>query len=225
VDTEDRHFAVALAVIGLGAEADRLLGRRTTSADLERLDRLAGVLPDQVPDDDANLAADLATARAELARARGEDRAATWAAVAELWLAAQRPRDRAYALLRQAEAAAVAQQRTQAAAVATEAAELAESLGAQAISDAVLALLARTGLARVTRTRAEQQPDELAGLTARETEVLWLLGEGLTNRQIAGRLFMSERTVGVHVSHLLRKLGVANRVQAAALATRLRPGT
>ena len=223
-DTEDRHFAVALAVIALGAEADRLLGRRTTSADADRLDRLASVLPDEVPDDDANLVADLATARAELARARGEDRAATWAAVAELWLAAQRPRDRAYALLRQAEAAAAAQQRTQAAAVATEAAELAESLGAQAISDAVRALLARTGLARVTRVRPEQLPDELVGLTARETEVLWLLGDGLTNRQIAGRLFMSERTVGVHVSHLLRKLGVANRVQAAAVATRLTSG-
>lgn len=223
-ETDDRHFAVALAVIGLGAEADRLLGRRPTADDARRLDRLADVLPDRVPEDDVNLVADLATARAELARAQGADRPTGWADVAELWQTAQRPRERAYALLRQAEAAAAAQQRTQAAAVATQAAELADSLGAQGISAAVAALLARTGLSRVARTTPAQLPEELAGLTARETEVLWLVGEGLTNRQIAGRLFMSERTVGVHVSHLLRKLGVANRVQAAAVATRLRPG-
>ena len=58
-----------------------------------------------------------------------------------------------------------------------------------------------------------RRPDET--LTPRELDVLELLGEGLTNRVIAERLFMSESTVKTHVSHVLAKLGAASRVQAA----------
>ena len=59
-------------------------------------------------------------------------------------------------------------------------------------------------------------------LSAREVDVLRLLGEGLTNAEIAGRLFISPKTAGHHVSHILTKLGVTNRSQAAAVArTRL----
>src|SRR6185436_228142 len=60
-----------------------------------------------------------------------------------------------------------------------------------------------------------------ANLTPRELEVLALLGDGLTNAEIAERLFLSEKTVGHHVSAILRKLGVANRVQAVTEAARL----
>jgi len=60
-----------------------------------------------------------------------------------------------------------------------------------------------------------------ANLTPRELEVLALLGDGLTNAEIAERLFLSEKTVAHHVSAILRKLGVANRVQAVTEATRL----
>jgi len=59
------------------------------------------------------------------------------------------------------------------------------------------------------------------GLTAREREVLNCLTEGLTNREIAERLFLSPRTVGVHLSNVLRKLGVSSRGQAAAVAHRV----
>jgi DNA-binding NarL/FixJ family response regulator len=57
-------------------------------------------------------------------------------------------------------------------------------------------------------------------LTRRELDVLRLLAAGSTNAQIGAELFISPRTAGVHVTNILRKLGVANRVQAAALAER-----
>ena len=82
------------------------------------------------------------------------------------------------------------------------------------------ALVARTRLPAPSapRVAAEGRP---YGLTEREWEVLALLGTGATNRQIARRLFISERTVGVHVSRVLHKLQVTNRAQAAALAAKV----
>ncbi|MBP0452609.1 MULTISPECIES: response regulator transcription factor [unclassified Kitasatospora] len=59
-------------------------------------------------------------------------------------------------------------------------------------------------------------------LTVREQEVLALIGEGLTNRQIGERLYLAEKTVKNHVSRLLAKLGVERRVQAALIATEVR---
>jgi DNA-binding NarL/FixJ family response regulator len=60
----------------------------------------------------------------------------------------------------------------------------------------------------------------LAALTDRERDVLALLVEARTNRQIANRLYISEKTVSVHVSNILAKLGVRSRAEAAALARR-----
>jgi len=60
------------------------------------------------------------------------------------------------------------------------------------------------------------------GLTPRELDVLRLVAEGLSNGQIGGRLFISTKTVSVHVSNILAKLGVASRTEAAAVAHRLR---
>ncbi len=60
----------------------------------------------------------------------------------------------------------------------------------------------------------------LPELTAREREVLALLAEGLTNRQVAERLVVSEHTVHRHVTNILRKLGLPSRAAAAALAAR-----
>mgnify|MGYP004489519409 CR=1 FL=1 len=62
---------------------------------------------------------------------------------------------------------------------------------------------------------------EVLGLTPREAEVLTLLARGYTNREIAESLVISVRTAGLHVSHILRKLGVPNRLEAAAIAHRL----
>ncbi|MFF5439255.1 response regulator [Streptomyces achromogenes] len=67
----------------------------------------------------------------------------------------------------------------------------------------------------------EQQPDGLQGLTEREREILALIGEGLTNRQIGQRLYLAEKTVKNHISRLLAKLGVERRIQAAVIATQV----
>jgi DNA-binding NarL/FixJ family response regulator len=67
------------------------------------------------------------------------------------------------------------------------------------------------------------EPAALAGLSAREREILDLIGEGLTNAAIGKRLFLSEKTVKNNVSRLLAKLGVERRIQAAVLATQTAP--
>ncbi|AVV45090.1 response regulator transcription factor [Streptomyces sp. ID05-04B] len=65
----------------------------------------------------------------------------------------------------------------------------------------------------------EPAPDSLPDLTEREREILALIGEGLTNRQIGQRLYLAEKTVKNHISRLLAKLGVERRIQAAVIAT------
>jgi len=64
-------------------------------------------------------------------------------------------------------------------------------------------------------------PDELAGLSPRERDILALIGDGLTNREIGRKLYLSEKTIKNHISRLLAKLGVQRRVQAAVLASHL----
>ncbi len=70
---------------------------------------------------------------------------------------------------------------------------------------------------------ANPQDQALAGLSPREREILVLIGEGMTNRQIGKQLYLSEKTVKNHISRLLAKLGVERRIQAAVLATEHRP--
>jgi DNA-binding NarL/FixJ family response regulator len=73
---------------------------------------------------------------------------------------------------------------------------------------------------RIRREREEQNP--INTLTEQERAVFDLIGEGLTNRQIGERLFLAEKTIKNYVSHLLNKLGMQRRTQAAVLATELR---
>ena len=80
------------------------------------------------------------------------------------------------------------------------------------------------GLAARVMKRALLGPPvdaRLAALKEREREILNLIAEGLTNRQIGAELFVSAKTASVHISNILRKLGVSTRVDAAAIAQRI----
>ncbi|WP_018733529.1 response regulator [Salinispora oceanensis] len=66
-----------------------------------------------------------------------------------------------------------------------------------------------------------EQPRELKSLTEQERRILEYVAEGLTNREIAGKMFLAEKTVKNYVSSMLAKLGLERRTQAAVLATRL----
>src|SRR6266566_1568806 len=93
-----------------------------------------------------------------------------------------------------------------------------EDLGAGRDADAAAALMRDLGI-KAARTA----PKNVGRLTRREQEVLALLGEGLSNPEIAGRLFLSRKTVEHHVARILSKLGLRGRAEAAALAARGAP--
>jgi DNA-binding CsgD family transcriptional regulator len=71
---------------------------------------------------------------------------------------------------------------------------------------------------------AARAPAEILGLSAREWEVLELVAAGRSNAEIAEVLFISPKTASVHVTHILDKLGVSNRVEAATIAVRVSGG-
>lgn len=80
----------------------------------------------------------------------------------------------------------------------------------------------RAAAALMSKLRGEGQPsDPLSGLTDQEKVLLDLVGEGLTNKQIAARMFLAEKTVKNYVSRLLSKLGMERRTQAAAFVSKL----
>jgi DNA-binding NarL/FixJ family response regulator len=102
------------------------------------------------------------------------------------------------------------------------------ALGAVGLLAEVETLARRARIALADEPIVEAEPATGAraaaaelGLTARELEVLEHLALGQTNRQIADELFISIKTAGVHVSHILAKLGAANRSEAGAIAHRL----
>jgi DNA-binding NarL/FixJ family response regulator len=160
---------------------------------------------------------------AELSRIEDRHDPAPWARAAAAWDKRKQPYPAAYARLRLAEAALHGRGRRAVAVTALrEAYATARELGARPFAAEVAAV---AGRGRVTLVRDEQtvalpppEPaagDELSVLTGREREVLAAVAEGLTNREIGARLFISERTVGVHVGHIFDKLQVRTRVQAS----------
>jgi DNA-binding CsgD family transcriptional regulator len=172
----------------------------------------------------ATIPAARATWDAERSRTAGASDPAAWSAAADQWKALDYRHRAGYCWWRQAEAllatphadrAAVTTVLSTAAGLAREHVPL-----MTAIQD--LARRARIDLDAAT---PQAQPDEpptarAFGLTDRELEVLRLLGQGKTNPEIAAALFISPRTAGVHVTHILRKLDATTRVQAATVAER-----
>ena len=151
----------------------------------------------------------VAMAEAERTRLTGSDPAA--------WAAVDAGPDRyltAYARFREAEALLAARgARSRAAVLLASAAEITAGLSAAPLAASVTALAERARLAPPTTA-------PVLGLTPREAEILALVGQGMTNAEIAAELFISTKTASVHVSNILRKLGVRSRIQAAALAHR-----
>jgi DNA-binding CsgD family transcriptional regulator len=165
------------------------------------------------------------TFAAEAAAAEGVVDGAAWDAAAVAWRAVDQPYQEATALLSAAHAAATAGDRDGAAERLRRAAELADRLGARPLRTGIDDLARR---ARLLLRPEQDLPDNPAtvtrqpfGLTPREMEVLRLVADGRSNRDIADELFISAKTASVHVSNILAKLGVAVRVEAAATAHRL----
>ena len=161
---------------------------------------------------------------AELARARGEPGGEPWQAAAAAAETTGRPYEQAYCLYRQAEADLAAGTRQPAGQAAAEAIHICDRLDAIRLRAQLESLVRRGRLdpagLRPGRAVAEVRRNP-RGLTDRECEVLELLADGRSNREVARHLFISERTVAVHVSRILTKLDVHNRTQAAAAATEL----
>ncbi|MFI6508387.1 AAA family ATPase [Streptosporangium sp. NPDC050855] len=220
----------ALAELGRPGEADAFLERARTPAAIGPGSVRRGPLgPEGL--------AWLARAEAEWHRARGRLDVAAWRAVVEAFdfgfvYEVARSRHRLAEALLAAGDRAGAQQEW-GLAVEAAASLRAEPLGAalaelgrrarfsappSTVGEEPVPVSARSAPARPVPARSA--PGRAAPLTAREREVLALVAEGLPNREIGERLFIAQKTVSVHVSNILSKLGVASRTQAAAVAHR-----
>ena len=160
------------------------------------------------------------TSLAERARLGGRPDPQAWGMAAAAWQAMGNAQWSAYALMRQGSACLALGERGAATVALRSAAQLAQQLGAQPLTVQLAAV--------ASRGRVELWPGEGVvasappqGLTVREVEVLRLVVEGRSNREIAAALFITVKTASVHVSNILAKLEVPSRGAAAAAARRL----
>jgi DNA-binding CsgD family transcriptional regulator len=203
------------------------------------IDAIARTITTHPPEPEglAELVGALRSAQAERSRAAGTPDPAAWRAAIDAWEARDRPYEAAYARWRGAEAQLAAGDRTAARDLLADAWRWASQQGAAPLLAEIETLARRARLDLSTPSPADEAAaattpassagspsgraaDEF-GLTRREREVLALVAEGWTNRQVADHLFISENTAGVHVSNILGKLGASGRTEAAAIAHRL----
>jgi predicted ATPase/DNA-binding CsgD family transcriptional regulator len=151
---------------------------------------------------------------AQVAAELAADPYPAWRDAVAAWRADGQPYPLACALTRLAEAAAGAGDRAVAAEAVAEAGQLAARLGTAPLAEQARVLARRLGVRAAASAETEL-------LTARELEVLRLVAAGHSNRRIAAELFISPKTASVHVSRIIAKLTVSNRVEAAAVARRL----
>jgi DNA-binding CsgD family transcriptional regulator len=202
-----------------GAATDPVAIRRLTTV-VERIEAGSGAAGPRVRsilDGYLNLCA------AELNRIGDRHDPEPWARAAQIWDRVQQPYPLAYARLRQGEAALQRKAKRPAATAALrEAYGIATTMGARPFAAEIVSIAHKFRVALADDADTVPMPapgpepdDELGVLTTREREVLAAVAEGLTNREIGERLFISERTVGVHVGHIFDKLQVRTRVQAS----------
>jgi DNA-binding CsgD family transcriptional regulator len=172
--------------------------------------------------------ASLRSAEAEYARATDATDPALHEIAAQAWEAVDRPYPGAIMRWRAGEALVAAGDRDAASAALDRAHSVTVKLGANWLRGEIESLAAR---ARLTLSDADApmaepvaavaEDEDPFGLTPRERQVLALVAEGRTNREIGETLFMAEKTASVHVSRILAKLDVRSRTEAAAVAHRL----
>jgi DNA-binding CsgD family transcriptional regulator/tetratricopeptide (TPR) repeat protein len=236
--TDDVMRIARVSAIGVRVEADRAQRARDLRETTEMRDALARArihvarLDAAAQEGGPVERAYLLEGKADLVRARGRGGPKEWSKAAAAWDAVGRPYPAAVARWREAEAQVVAGDSAAAASAAGQALQAARRLGSRWLSEEVRALTDRGRLeldrdqrgavprAGVNGGEERPEPDPF-GLTPRERQVLALVAEGATNRQIGAALFMAEKTASVHVSRILAKLGVQGRTQAAAVAHRM----
>jgi DNA-binding CsgD family transcriptional regulator len=166
----------------------------------------------------AAIPAERATWEAERTRVTGPSDPAAWAGAGKAWQDLGCPHRAAYAWWRQAQAQLDTGQPPAAAAAALRAA--AAAAGHAPLQAQVRTLADRARIPLHPPAPPTARAPRPYGLTGRELAVLRLVAAGRSNAQIGADLFISRATASVHVTSILRKLGVTNRVQAAALAER-----
>lgn len=222
---EGMYGGLWLSALGLSALADlaataRLRRDRAVEAEalrrgevlLERVERLAATGHGRPGALGPEGTAWTLRARAEAVRLRGELGVEAWQAAYDAFGYGHRY-EQARCRWRLAEAHVAGRDRAAARPHALEAAAEAERMGARPLATAVAALTQRARL-----TGGESTATTV--LTGREREVLALVAEGLTNREIGRRLFISEKTASVHLSNLMAKLDVSSRTEAVTVAHR-----
>jgi DNA-binding CsgD family transcriptional regulator len=231
---QDESLATAyLCAIGLRAEADRADEARARRRPDDRAEALVvgsrllelvrGVLARPGPADGwkREVGALGAQCEAEAARMHATpDATARWAHAVQVWEALSMPYAAAYCRWRQAEALlGSASSRDRARSTLQAAHDTAAALGAAPLLEAILRLARRARIDVGSGGRPLELAEEPA-LTRREHDVLELVAAGRSNQQIAEALYISHKTASVHVSNILRKLQVASRGEAAAVAYR-----
>ena len=213
-------FAVAARALVDGILAGRAL--RTGGGSEEREGLLATIVArtGEAERGDRWVAALLATVAAEAARTSAGTSGPGWVEAGAAWTSLGASWWSAYAAYREADAAlTVARDRDAARAALGRAKALADELEAGPLSSDIAALATRSRIE--LSSRAEPEPpkaERKLPISDREVEVLVLLAQGLTNKEIANQLFISEKTAAHHIEHIFTKLDVTSRVEAAGWA-------